>query len=135
MIPNSEAVRAGDLIFFGGIAPMDGHGVIADSNDIERQTETIIRRMARYLSAEGLSLEHLVSVTVYLSDIRLYDRMNAVYARLMPSPLPPRKVIQGPMTIDGMVVEMTAVASAHPPRVLVVPGWINHRDTENTGIG
>lgn len=118
MIQNKEAVRSGDLIFFGGIVARDAAGVFPKSYDVEGQTELIIRRIEAYLRGQDLSLDNLVSVTVFLTDIRDYDLMNRAYAANMPSPLPPRKVIVGPLTVAGAVVEMTAVASSDPREIL-----------------
>ena len=118
MIPNQEAVRAGDLIFFGGIISKDPTGNFCCPYNVEKQTETILRRIEKYLKGEGLGMENLVQVTVFLSDIRFYDAMNLAYLRVMQEPLPPRKVIAAPLTVAGALVEMTAIASINPRKVL-----------------
>ena len=118
MTPNKEAVRSGDLIFFGGILSLDDEGNLRYPYNVECQTEVILQRIASYLQEEVLGLEHLVYVKVYITDIRHYDIMNKVYRRVMPEPLPPRKVITGPLTVEGALVEMTAIASIYPKRVL-----------------
>lgn len=120
LIPNKEAVRSGDFIFFGGILSWDENGTLQHPYQVEQQTEAILRRIERYLHAESLELENLVFVTVYLTDMRNYDAMNKVYLQVMREPLPPRKVIAGPLTVAGALVEMTAVASVCPKRVLSV---------------
>jgi len=120
LIPNKEAVRAGDLIFFGGVLSWDEDGTLKYPYNVEQQTEGILRRIERYLKTEELGLEHLVYVTVYLTDIRHYDAMNWAYRRVMKDPLPPRKVVTGPLTVAGALVEMTAVASVNPPQVLTL---------------
>jgi len=122
LIPNKEAVRAGDLIFFGGVLSWDEDGTLKYPYNVEQQTEAILRRIEGYLKTEALGLEHLVYVTVYLTDIRHYDVMNRAYRRVMKDPLPPRKVVTGPLTVTGALVEMTAVASVHPPQVLSLTG-------------
>jgi enamine deaminase RidA (YjgF/YER057c/UK114 family) len=122
LIPNKEAVRAGDLIFFGGVLSWDEDGTLKYPYNVEQQTEGILRRIEGYLKTEALGLEHLVYVTVYLTDIRHYDAMNKAYRRIMKDPLPPRKVVTGPLTVTGALVEMTAVASVHPRRVLMLTG-------------
>ena len=62
MIGNKEAVRSGDLIFFGGIVARDAAGVFPKAYDVEGQTELIIRRIEAYLRGQDLSLDNLVSV-------------------------------------------------------------------------
>jgi enamine deaminase RidA (YjgF/YER057c/UK114 family) len=70
--------------------------------------------MASLLTTAGCGLEDLAFITVYLSSLEDYDEMNRAYAEALPSPFPARKVVQTAHTIDGMLVEMTAVASTAP---------------------
>lgn len=118
MIPNREALRVGDMVFFGGIVAWCGPQTIHAPFDVEAQTVRILGRISSCLEEEGLTLSSLVSVTVYLPDIRLYDAMNRAYEAAFPGPLPTRKVIISPLTVQGAVVEMTAVASAAEQRTL-----------------
>jgi 2-iminobutanoate/2-iminopropanoate deaminase len=118
MVPNSEAVLSGDTIYFGGIVARDNEGRLLFPHDVQRQTEIVIRRIGAYLATQELSLGNLVSVTVFLSDIRYYDAMNETYVKEMPSPLPTRKVIISPFTIEGAMVEFTAIAHVDTPRIL-----------------
>jgi len=121
ILPSSEAVRAGDLIFFGGVVGKDASGKLVRMHDVVAQTEAIFARMGAYLRGEGLGLENLVFVVVYLPDLRYFNEMNEVYGRLMPSPLPPRKLVVTPLVVEGAIVEMTAIASAQPRQVLPPP--------------
>jgi 2-iminobutanoate/2-iminopropanoate deaminase len=121
ILPSSEAVRSGDLVFFGGTVGRDANGTIKPL-DAAGQTELILRRFQAYLEAEGLGLQNLVTVFVYMPDLRYFNAVNEVYARIIPSPLPPRKLIVTPLVVEGAVVEMTAIASAQPRRVLPRPG-------------
>ncbi|MFQ3621312.1 MAG: RidA family protein [Spirochaetales bacterium] len=121
MIPNREVAQAGDLIFFGGITSKDTKGILCFPYQVEAQTEMIVKRIESYLLAANLGLRNLVYVTVFLTDIRYYDAMNKAYIKVMPEPLPPRKVITGPLTLAGAVVEMTAIASVHPRKFIDFP--------------
>jgi undecaprenyl-diphosphatase len=117
-IPNNPAVKVGSTVYFGGIAPVDDAGKIVGANDVAVQTRRIFERIEQYLKKAGMNLTQLAFVTVYLKDISLYQPMNEVYGECMPEPYPARKVIQAPMTIEGMVVEFTAVASSEPKEIL-----------------
>jgi len=121
ILPSSEAVRAGDLVFFGGIIGKDSSGALVKPFEVTAQTEAMIGRVAQILRGEALGLENLVFVTLYIPDLRYFNAMNEVYARLMPSPLPPRKLVVTTLVVDGAVVEMTGIASAQPRRVLSLP--------------
>ena len=117
-IPNNPAVKAGNTIYFGGIAPLGADGMVAAKGDVGGQVKTILDRMENYLKKAGMTLENMVFVTIYLSDLKLYEEMNRAYAQYMPGPYPARKVIQAPMTLEGMVVEMTGIASQDKKEIL-----------------
>lgn len=121
ILPSSEAVRSGDLVFLGGIVGSDASGKLVRPFDVGAQTEAMIARAAALLRVEGLGLENLVFVTIYIPDLRYYNAMNEVYARLMPRPLPPRKLIVTALVVEGALVEMTGIASAQPRRVISLP--------------
>lgn len=117
-IPNNPAVKVGNTVYFGGIAPFGADGSVAAKGDVGEQVKVILDRMDGYLKKVGMGLENLVFVTIYLSDLKLYAEMNKVYAELMPEPFPARKVVQAPMTLEGMVVEMTGIASLEEKVIL-----------------
>jgi len=117
-VPNNPAVKAGDTIYIGGTPPIDESGAIVAPGDPAAQTRRIIARLDTLLQRGGLFLENLVFVTIYLKNLDDYGKMNEAYAASLIAPYPARKVIQAPMTLEGMVVEMTAVASIHPREIL-----------------
>lgn len=109
-VRNNWLVRTGDTCYFGGTAPLDVNGNLVGPNEAAAQTEAIIARYRDALKKQGLGLENIVFITVYLKSLDDYAAMNEAYGRMLPEPYPARKVVQAPMTINGMVVEMTAVA-------------------------
>jgi enamine deaminase RidA (YjgF/YER057c/UK114 family) len=121
ILPSSEAVRAGDLVFLGGIVGKDASGALVKPFDVAAQAEAMIARAAQLLRTEGLGLENLVFVTIYIPDLRYFNAMNEVYARLMPGPLPPRKLVVTPLVVEGALVEMTGIASTQPKRAISLP--------------
>lgn len=116
-IPNNLALQAGELIFFGGTAPIDkDKNLLAD--DVSGQTKAILKRIQTVLEKKGLGLANLCFVTIYLKDLADYQEMNQAYAEVLEKPYPARKVIEAPMTIPGMKVEMTAIVSAAKKEIL-----------------
>ncbi len=119
-IPNTPAIHAGNTLYIGGTPPVDSEGNLIAANDVGKQTAAIFERMDALLAQAGMTREHLVFVTVYLLDLTDYTAMNSVYAENVRLPYPARKVIQTPLTIDGMRVEMTAIASTQPRLAITV---------------
>ena len=60
---------------------------------IEEQTEQTLRNVAAVLEAGGSSLSHALQMTIYVSDISLWGRVNATYARVMGDAKPTRAVV------------------------------------------
>lgn len=111
--PYSQAVSHGGLVFASGQVPLDpATGRLVDG-EIEAQTEQVIRNLAAVLTAAGSSLERVVRATVYLTDLSLFARMNAVYARhFTGDPKPARSTIAAAALPLGARIEIDVIAAA-----------------------
>jgi 2-iminobutanoate/2-iminopropanoate deaminase len=104
----SLGLQVGDLVFLAGQGGRDPEtGELPPT--IEEQTERTIRTIETLLAAAGCTLADVVSCLVYLSDLSLFPRYNAVYERLFPEPRPVRTTV-GAELLHGMLIEVTAVA-------------------------
>ena len=79
--------------------------------DAEEQTERALRNVEAILEASGSGLDRLVSVTVYVSDVALWPRVNAAYARVLGPHRPARAVVPVKELHHGYLVEVQAVAA------------------------
>lgn len=81
-----HARRVGDLLFLSGIGPRDA-ATDAIPEGIEAQTRSVFANVRAVLEAAGARWEHLVDVTVYLTDMAGdFTRYNAVWAEHFPDP-------------------------------------------------
>lgn len=107
----SPAVVHGDLVFVSGQLPIEpdtGHR-LTDA-PVEAQVLQVLRNLATILKAHGSDVDHVLKVTVYVSDIALWDRVNAVYANFFGAHRPARAVVPtGPLHF-GCLVEIEAIA-------------------------
>lgn len=98
----SHAVKAGGFLFVSGQGarhPDTGEeeGVTTDSDgkvtsyDIEVQTEAVIKNLRVTLEEAGLTMEDLVDVTVFLSDMKDFAKYNKVYEKHFSFPDPPAR--------------------------------------------
>lgn len=105
--PYSQGIAADRFVFVAGQRPADPKtGDIAEG--IAAQTRQVIENLASVLEAAGSSLEDVVRSTVYLSDIKYFAEMNAVYEKLMPKPYPARTTIG--TQLRGILVEIDVIA-------------------------
>ena len=80
--------------------------------EIEQQTEQVLKNLAEVLAAAGTSLDRVLRTTVYLVDLALFPRVNAVYAEHFTSePQPARATVQVAALPLGAEVEIDAVAT------------------------
>lgn len=81
--------------------------------DIEAQSECTLRALKVALEGAGSSLERVLHLTIYLTDISERARFNAVYQRYFGKPWPVRAAIGvAALGVEGMRVEVTAMAAA-----------------------
>ena len=109
--PYSQAVSVGDLVFLSGQIPLDPKtGELVDS-DIEAATTRVLENIRAVLESEGLAFRHVVKTTVFMKDLALFPRMNAVYATAFSENPPARSTVQAAALPKGVSVEIEVIAS------------------------
>jgi 2-iminobutanoate/2-iminopropanoate deaminase len=107
----SQGWRAGDFIFVTGTGPIDPVNGKLVGDTIEQQTEQTIDNISAILEADGASLSDVVKSTVHLSDLTLFARYNAVYARRLSKPYPVRTTVGSDLGhTPGMLIEIDCIA-------------------------
>lgn len=107
----SQGWRAGDFIFVTGTGPIDPATGKLVGSEIEEQTEQTINNIEAILAAEGATLADVVKSTVHLSDLSLFARYNAVYAKRFTKPYPVRTTVGSNLGhTPGMLVEIDCIA-------------------------
>ena len=109
--PYSQAVVAGGFVFASGQIPLDPATGKLVSGEIEAQTERVLDNLRAVLEAAGSSLGQVVRASVYLVDLAVFPRVNAVYARYFGSdPKPARSTVQVAALPLGAQVEIDVIA-------------------------
>lgn len=108
--PYSPGMAVGDLVFVSGQAGRDPRtGTVAP--DVEAQTEQALRNIETILRAAGSSLAHVVRCGVFLVDMKEFQTMNGVYARVFGAHRPARTTVEvSGLPGEGLRVEIDAVA-------------------------
>ena len=91
--PYAQAIRTGHLLYCSGQTPLDPATMQLVTGDIALQTRQAISNVVSVLKAAGLTLDHVVKTTVYLTDIANFDSMNAVYGECFGKHRPARTTI------------------------------------------
>jgi 2-iminobutanoate/2-iminopropanoate deaminase len=98
------------LIFTSGAIARDPETRELTGGGIEKQTEQVILNLQEVLEAAGSSLDKVVKVTVFLTDIRDFEGMNKVYRKFFTKDPPARSTVEvSKLAVDTRVeIEMIA---------------------------
>jgi 2-iminobutanoate/2-iminopropanoate deaminase len=107
----SQAVVHGGFVFVAGQLPIDPLDPSRPLGNIEDQTGRALANVSAILIAAGTSLDHVVQMTVYVADVALWGKVNAVYARIMGAHRPARAVVPTGELKHGMLIEIQAIAA------------------------
>ena len=107
----SQAIRVGDTVYLSGQIGLDP-GTMQMVEGIDAQTHRVFRNLAAVAAAAGLGLEHAVRMTVYLTDLAHFARVNEIMAQYVREPYPARAAIGVAGLPRGALVEIDAVLHA-----------------------
>ena len=108
--PYSQAISTGSLIFTAGQVPIDPAVGKVVATSIEDQTRQVLENLKAILEAAGSGLDRAVKLTVFMTDLGHFQRMNAVYAEFFPSDPPARSAVQVVALPLGVQIEIEAIA-------------------------
>ena len=107
--PFSAAVRRDGLTFLSGQVAQDpATGQLVDG-DAAAQAEQLLTNLASVVEAAGKTLDDVIRVGVYLTDMADFAAVNGVYARFFTAPYPARTAIAVAALPLGAAVEMDAI--------------------------
>ena len=108
--PFSPGVRVGELLFLSGQVALDPATGRLIAGDVAAQTEQVLQNLRTLLDAVGKSLADVARVNVYLTDMKDFGQMNAVYARHFDAPYPARTTVAVSALPLGAAVEIDLIA-------------------------
>jgi 2-iminobutanoate/2-iminopropanoate deaminase len=108
--PYSAAIDAGALVFLSGQTPIDPSTGKLVQGDAAAQTKRCLANLRAALHAAGLTLDDVVKVNVFLTDMNDFAAMNAAYREAFAEPFPARTTIGVAALPLGARVEIELIA-------------------------
>lgn len=106
----SHAVAGGGLVFVSGQLPIAPDGTKLADAPFAQQARQVLDNVALALAGAGSSIDKLLQVRVYVTDITAWPEFNAIYAQWAGDARPARAVVPVPQLHYGFKIEVEAVA-------------------------
>ena len=107
--PYSQAVRQGDTVYLSGQIPLDPNSGLLIEGDIDAQARRAFDNLRAVCEAAGGSLEDVVRLGLYLTDLGQFAAVNAVMSDYFEAPYPARSTIGVASLPRGAQFEVDAV--------------------------
>ena len=107
--PYSQGVIAGNLLFVSGqipINPTDG-SLVSDS--LESQANQVFQNLRAIIQEAGTSFEHVLKLTIYLTDLENFAAVNQVMESYFNEPYPARATVEVSRLPKDVEVEIDAI--------------------------
>ncbi len=107
--PYSQAVKTGLVVFLSGQLGLDPQTKELVSQDFEAQVRQSFKNLAAVALASGGTLADAVKLTLFLTDLAKFAKVNEIMAEVMPQPYPARSTIGVASLPKGAQFEVEAV--------------------------
>ncbi|MDC1189942.1 RidA family protein [Gammaproteobacteria bacterium] len=111
--PYSQAVKAGGFLFVSGQIPINPETEDLMTSSIEEQANQVILNLKSICEAAGSGLEDIVKLTIYLTDLGNFAKVNEAMLEYFPEPYPARATVEISALPLGVNVEMDAIVISH----------------------
>ncbi|HOJ61403.1 MAG TPA: RidA family protein [bacterium] len=108
--PYSPGVAANGFLFVSGQIPLNPQTGELVQDSFEHQARQTLENLKRVVEAAGSSLEQVVKVTIFLSDLTYFDALNRIYAEYFSESRPARSTVQAARLPKDVDVEIEAIA-------------------------
>jgi reactive intermediate/imine deaminase len=105
----SQAVRAGSTVYLSGQIPLDPVSTQLVAGDIDAQIHQVFKNLQAVARAAGGGFEHVVKLTVYLTSLGNFARLNEIMGLYFKSPYPARAAVGVAELPRGAQIEIDAI--------------------------
>ena len=107
----SQGFRVGDLVIVSGQAAIDEHGQIIGVGDFDAQAEQVFLNLRRVLEAGGSSLDRIVKVTIFLTDMANFPKIVELRGKWFTPPYPADTIVEvTSLALPELEIEIEAIA-------------------------
>lgn len=108
--PYNQAVAAGGFLFISGQIAIDANSGALVTDDIKSETHLVLKNLKAILTASGLTFDHIVKTTIFLSDMNNFSLVNEIYGSYFTGNYPARETVEVSVLPKNVNVEISAIA-------------------------
>jgi 2-iminobutanoate/2-iminopropanoate deaminase len=108
--PYSQGIRAGNMVFLAGQIPINPATGQVSTGSIEEQTAQVLDNLKAVLAADGMTMDNVVSTTVFVKELNDFAKLNTVYGSYFKDKPPARATVQVQRLPKDVAVEISAIA-------------------------
>ena len=105
----SQAIKSGQFVFMSGQIPLDPATMEIVDGDFEARARRVFDNLKAVAEESGGSLDHIVKLTIYLTDLNNFATVNSVMADYFQEPYPARAALGVASLPRGADVEAEAI--------------------------
>ena len=105
----SQAVACGKTVYLSGQIPLDPKSMTLVAGGIEEQIHQMFKNLAAVAKASGGSLAHAAKITIYMTDLTQFAKVNEIMAQYFAKPYPARATVGVAALPRGAAVEADAI--------------------------
>ena len=107
--PYSQGVIAGNLLFISGQIPLNPADGSLVSDSLESQANQVFKNLRAIIQEAGTSFEHVLKLTIYLTDLENFAAVNQVMEGYFNEPFPARATVEVSRLPKDVEVEIDAI--------------------------
>jgi reactive intermediate/imine deaminase len=105
----SQAVIAGNQVYVSGQIPLDPSTMEVDGDEFVQQARRVFLNLSAVAQAAGSGLADAVKLTVYLTDLSDFSKLNTIMDEFIPAPYPARAAVQVAALPRNVKIEIDAI--------------------------
>ena len=109
--PYSQAIIFGELVFCSGQIPLNPETKTLVPGDVTEQVTQVLKNVQNVLEAAGSDLGQVLKTTIFLSDMKDFEKVNEVYARFFKEPYPASSTVEVSQLPRSAKVEIEVIAA------------------------
>lgn len=108
--PYNQAIMAGNMLFISGQIALDATTGELDNADVPSETHKVMHNLQAILTECGMTFDHVVKTTIFLTDMNLFATVNEIYAGYFSGIYPARETVAVKGLPKNVNVEISMIA-------------------------